>query len=361
MLADHHSFMFGSSGANTAAIRGSGSAVEWGVDFVRVLTGVANGPVNVVFSNREHPEGPSLSRWEVVEECGIHAGGNLELLSSTADGLTEQLGSGGFWGVRVSARNRDTSWDLDVADPVEEYLVELWPTDYLHPFAMLKKVDAAWPVESGADDVDDAAAGDDAGLRLRSKSIRVESAAGPRFVRAARSDDPDDAPELWGGVAPSMSLKQLLPGQFRNAAKSLAFVDRGFLDEIVDSEPSRQRAIARWSAARAYERAGVADLEWMKPVMDALESGAPVPESFTADPDLYSRFESDPRVPRQMIKHFRGGPDHLSWLYAMSAAQWAQHEDPVHAVLLSVMAAVQTYGTDYPQFIAALRKHLADT
>jgi hypothetical protein len=51
----------------------------------------------------------------------------------------------------------------------------------------------------------------------------------------------------------------------------MAQFDIGLAEAIAAASPAAQRSIARWAARRAYEIAGIADLDWVAPALRALD------------------------------------------------------------------------------------------
>lgn len=114
-----------------------------------VRTGCATGPVRV--SLTAHPASPvdafartpgEAGPWEAVEEVSLPV---LEPLfwSSPDPGFDLPREAAftpvrpGSHRVRVSARGRNTAYDLAVLDPMEDYHVDVWPEPHLRDPAVL--------------------------------------------------------------------------------------------------------------------------------------------------------------------------------------------------------------------------------
>lgn len=107
---------------------------DWGVLF---RIGVSHGPVNVTIT--VHGAEPTLDPgpWEDVVEGGIpRTGGGLALFGWDAvsgDPVLTEPGEPvvphreGGYAVRVHARGRARCYDGPTKEPLEDYLVELWP------------------------------------------------------------------------------------------------------------------------------------------------------------------------------------------------------------------------------------------
>ncbi|GAB2461665.1 GNAT family N-acetyltransferase [Xylanimonas ulmi] len=105
---------------------------------LRILTGVACGPVRVALSARPHPAEDPDPGWEDVAEVSVLAGSRSVLRpgpvtvadpGGRAAAGQERLDAfgPGWYRLRVHARGRDRRYDHVVEDPVEEYLVVAWP------------------------------------------------------------------------------------------------------------------------------------------------------------------------------------------------------------------------------------------
>ncbi|MEV0205700.1 MULTISPECIES: hypothetical protein [unclassified Streptomyces] len=110
-----------------------------------ICTGVSSGPVNVTIQLRRYsPERADTDAWdEVVDHSVETLTGHLCVTCVMGDppelpALTP-FGPGTYR-IRVHARGRDTAADGHVADPVEDYLLVVWP-DELRPDEVHKQTD----------------------------------------------------------------------------------------------------------------------------------------------------------------------------------------------------------------------------
>ncbi|UOT01581.1 hypothetical protein MPY17_21550 [Rhodococcus opacus] len=146
--ADHHQFTIGERQADTLAVAVESSSSTQVVNFLTVHTGVAYGPVSIgVEILGDQPESTLFEDWENVAECTIRASTLcvMTLQGEPVEDITELTGvDPGKFRVRVHARGRDLNWDMDVAEPTEDYLVQLWPVPRVWGFVRLKKTDTAW-------------------------------------------------------------------------------------------------------------------------------------------------------------------------------------------------------------------------
>ncbi len=53
--------------------------------------------------------------------------------------------------------------------------------------------------------------------------------------------------------------------------------------------PNVQQAMAKWAARRACSVAGLTDLDWVAPALDALEHGQPLPAPFDDRSQLFKK------------------------------------------------------------------------
>lgn len=102
------------------------------VSFPIIMTGIAYGPVNIcVVHHRSRPEA-NTSGWEDVAEISLLpvtdpiTPGSQEGNEPPQEVRLDFLGPG-WYRARVHARNRDLKQDLGVEEPVEDYLIEVWP------------------------------------------------------------------------------------------------------------------------------------------------------------------------------------------------------------------------------------------
>jgi hypothetical protein len=72
----------------------------------------------------------------------------------------------------------------------------------------------------------------------------------------------------WDGELPSAQVRAVAGN-----ARAMARLDIGLAEAIAAASPDTQRSIARWAARRAYETAGIAELDWVAPALRALDQG----------------------------------------------------------------------------------------
>lgn len=102
------------------------------LSFPMILTGIAHGPVNISLVHCDSRPEANASGWEDVAEVSLLAGTD-PIVPGNIDGYEPPLGvrldflGPGWYRARIHARNRDAAPDLTVEEPVEDYLIEVWP------------------------------------------------------------------------------------------------------------------------------------------------------------------------------------------------------------------------------------------
>ena len=156
----------------------------------------------------------------------------------------------------------------------------------------------------------------------------------------------------WGGSLPSDRLRKL-GWQGINVAR----LDRPLLDAVDRADAVDQRAIARWSARRAFVEAQLADVDWLASALDAMDRGEELSELFQ-ESGAWERMWSDDRIPSTLITTLDGRTDNFhQQSIALPALRASYAEDPLAAALDTIKIAADTYGYGRPDiFFTALRK-----
>ncbi|TGB07826.1 hypothetical protein [Streptomyces sp. MZ04] len=161
----------------------------------------------------------------------------------------------------------------------------------------------------------------------------------------------------WGGRIPSERLRTVLGNVdgIRELAPELAHA----LDEL---SPERQRAVARWAMRRAFEEAGLAQVGWIAPALDAAERGQRLPAPFDdVHEAVWDRLFADPDVPQTMVASTDGRtPAMLQQAMAVAALFGAVEDDPLRAALDALYAAAVTFGPAYGTLFAEARSAFPD-
>jgi len=98
---------------------------------VVILTGVDSGPVSVVVEHHDAAPGKPSDSWEETGEIHFVAIDGLARLgsfgSTVAAGPPVTPPGPGRYGLSVSCRGRGVAFDETVSEPVEDYLIRVWP------------------------------------------------------------------------------------------------------------------------------------------------------------------------------------------------------------------------------------------
>jgi len=157
----------------------------------------------------------------------------------------------------------------------------------------------------------------------------------------------------WGGRLPSDRVRAA-----GGSAQAIARLDIGLAEAIAAASPDTQRSIARWVARRAYEVAGIADLDWVAPALRALGQEQELPPPFDDREQVWPVLFRDPRVPRTTVVSIDGRiPNLLRAAMAVPALFAAAGPDPLDAALKALYAAAVTFGRDdYPALLEEVRR-----
>jgi hypothetical protein len=130
-------------------------------------------------------------------------------------------------------------------------------------------------------------------------------------------------------------------------------------NQIAAAGAEKQRSMARRAAHRAYESAGLANVDWMAPALVAMDEGQPLPEPFSSGEAATARLCSDVRIPQTGATWMDG-----------SAISNSQQDLAIHAVFKAVKpdalrAAIEAVAVaalscnDREQLLAEVRSWLA--
>ena len=189
---------------------------------------------------------------------------------------------------------------------------------------------------------------------LPSPPTPQERAEAKQRERAAREQARQEAARAfearrWGGRLPDERVRRT------NGALELARLDRELVDGITDLDPATQRAVAVWAARRACAAAGLTDLDWVKPVLAALERGESLP--FADLGEAFRLLDADPHVRRTTVASYDGRHEHISQQHMAVPALWsAAADDPLGAGLESLFHAMVTFGIDYRRLMSEVRE-----
>lgn len=202
---------------------------------LQCTTGLHTGPVPVTVDLLDTaPDGVDTG-WEDVVEVSLTTTTPHVVLYDWDHQQPVELPLGqGTFRVRYHATGMDTGRDADVRRPGEPVLDR-----YLLQF---------WPAPPGPDAV-----------------LRHTSEIAGYWHDAARNTPDPTTPEARAEAA---------------SAEDELVAFHALLADITVSGPQRQRAAATWLAHRAADAAGPATNAWLRPALDALDHGQPLPAPF---------------------------------------------------------------------------------
>ena len=161
---------------------------------------------------------------------------------------------------------------------------------------------------------------------------------------------------FWGGVRPSERLRTSGANSY-----TLVRVDRPLLDAIAEAAPESQRSIARLTARRASDAAGLSSLEWVAPALAALERGEALPPPFDDWAQVWERLLGKDLAVQNVHRRVENAEDlefpaHMDpQAAALPAIFAAADPDPLRAAVDAVTAGIMTFGPDYPRLLQDLR------
>ncbi|WP_230091246.1 transposase [Rhodococcus sp. AQ5-07] len=287
-VVDCHQFVVGSPTAETYEPSETGSVIEVGPNFVTIMTGIAYGPASLAIEVLDHEPGeldPSSVEWEVVEEATVKISKPVRAITTDGELLPDFAKvpiAKGMHTFRVSAQGRDLNWDLTVTEPTESYLVQVWKVTQPAAMRRLRKTDTAWNDEIVTHPVRNFWDPDPAGDATLYLEFGYEQMATWAKEEAIR----------WGGRPPTDKL------QGQPYAREFAGHDRMLVDALARCRAPKLRRIAAWSARRAYTIAGIAEIDWIRAGLDALDNDDPLPYPFDSrtGANVWDTFLAEPRI-----------------------------------------------------------------
>ncbi|ATL27770.1 hypothetical protein [Streptomyces formicae] len=318
--------------------------------YLHLSTGLHTGPVGCTVEL--HETEPALDEsWEEITEVSfrpVSAGVSLELWG----------GDGSFplgldlldYRVRhhVSGMDEARERELECLDGlvVERHLLQFWPAPPARDRLIKQTGSSAAYSHERAGKLPEPPTPEQLAEAERLAREQERRAAEERHLRRLKDE--------WGGQLPSTRLLEVggnVAG-IRELAPELAHA----LDRL---GPDRQRAVARWAARRAYEKAGLTDVGWIVPALAAAERGQPLPAPFDAVDDhasVWERLFGDPDVPDTIVPSTDGRiPNMRQQAMAIPALYGAVEDDPLRAALDALYAAAVTYGPAYDTLFAEAR------
>jgi len=132
MRVDYHMFFLADDGVRPPPLfHYDNSLVALEPGFAAINTGIAQGDVRLTVEIHQHAPPVDLDDWEDAVEVTVEATqGHMVVAAVMADApaLPTLTPHGpGYYRARVHARGRDTAVDHVVFEPVEDYLIQVWP------------------------------------------------------------------------------------------------------------------------------------------------------------------------------------------------------------------------------------------
>lgn len=154
----------------------------------------------------------------------------------------------------------------------------------------------------------------------------------------------------WGIRPPSPALAGIVSAYYLSA------LGPGLLEDVEALTPEWQRAFARWSVHRAFERAGLADVDWIREGLQAMDDNQPPPPHFQSSARLRRHLDSDTRISKTVVSGVPGSSAHIQQYPPVGAYFCVDNEDPLEAALDAFRYAAWTYGMGYRDLIAAAER-----
>jgi hypothetical protein len=319
-----------------------------------MVTGLHTGrvPLIVEWHDAEPPLGPE---WEEAVEVPFRPRRRRLALTSFDDAFDVRLPAKGDLRARFCAVGMDAAHaqdtTLDDEPTVDRYLLALWPAEPA-PDAVLRQTGehaAYWHREARA-------------VRVPTKKERAAEAKKRRKAEKKEEARATAAAEkqLWGGRRPTRRLRKL-GGNVLGVARS----HRDLLDAFAALDAGAQRDVACWLARRAFEIAGLADRDWVRPALAALDRGAPLPPPFTRKKAVFPLVQDDLAAEggTLAVGVWRAAGTPRAWpvhrpSFAVPAIFSATHPDPLRALVDTFSHAEATFGDRAAELLAELRDRL---
>ena len=134
MLVDSHMFLLVEDGERPLTPPGyANTLIAVAPGYATVATGIAMGDVRLTVEVRQDPPPVDVADWEEAAEVTLESPTGRMRIATADDGdptppfpvLTPN--GPGYYRIRVHARGRDNAIDQTADEPVEDYLVQVWP------------------------------------------------------------------------------------------------------------------------------------------------------------------------------------------------------------------------------------------
>lgn len=323
-------------------------------------------PIDVeVFAARPSDD---IADWQQVCEDILRIGpeGVLQIDSPTMSTVDVHVPEGEYL-VQVAGRGFVNYGWPGTTTPGDVWRIRMFPTDDLGPRPAVRWDMPGYGIPENAE--------------LAPEPVQPEDDE-PRWITVLRQDGSHrmiERTELeqqaaqhhldeWGGGPPIEKVTRYNGGQM------LTKFDRPFVEAILQSGPDVARLVAVYAATRACEFAGLSDLPWIRPALDALGINTALPAPFS-DPslmtDAFARLSSPTdAATRSSVTIWTGsriatdypfGTNNEPRYMTIPALYSAQDPDPWKAAIETVVHASCAYGPMATELHDALKRHLLNT
>ncbi|MGW0431979.1 hypothetical protein ACWDV4_05465 [Micromonospora sp. NPDC003197] len=306
--------------------------------FLYLATGLHTGGIGLTIEQHDEPPPVDDSWQEIVEVSFTPETSEVRLVQWAAEASWPLDLEPVDYRVRYCGTGLDEARLLDTraADTpsIDRYLLQFWPSQ-VRPDEVVKQTsDRAARRHQHARSLPPPPSPEEKAEATR----RAEEEA--RRVREEQQRRAEA--RRWGGRLPTDRLRNV-GGNVRRMVK----LDPVLVHAIGDADPQVQRRIARWAARRAYQEAGLADLGWVAPALDALDRGHDLPWPFRDEAEAWRLLYDDEQAPKTLVTSPDGRHDNmLQQAMALPALFGAAEADPLRAALDALYAAAVSVGRD---------------
>ncbi|GAA4965738.1 hypothetical protein GCM10023205_32660 [Yinghuangia aomiensis] len=315
---------------------------------LHLMTGMHTGHIRLTIEI--HDTAPALDdHWEDIVEASFTPETATVCLNQWGGGTPCEFAlAATTYRVRYCATGMDAGNDMNVVldgEPhVDSYLLQFWPAPE-RPDRVLKQTSrqaAYWHGHARSQPPPPTPEERAEAARRAAEEERE------RRLEAARQYEI----RAWGGREPSDRLRNV-----RGNVHGLRLLDVHLAHALDAADPAVRRRIARWAVRRAFEAAGLAQISWIAPALDALDAGDRLPEPFDDLRRAFDRVLGDPGVPRSTVVISALAPREISrQAVALPALTAAAEPDALHAAVDAVYAAASSFGADGGAFLAEVRR-----
>jgi hypothetical protein len=308
-----------------------------------MMTGLHTG--NVPVTVRWHDEEPPLDdEWADVVEAPFAPAEPGMTLSAFDQSVAFRLPAAGSLRVRYSGAGLDAARDQDTRIsglPLDRYRLDLWPAPPA-PDEVIRetaKIAAYWHKYARTAPA----------VTAEERAAKAGAALGRRKTMATRVTA---KPAQRATTTRPTALSRAVPAR-AGVPAIVSAADQAVLDALARLDPPTQRAAARWLARRAFEIAELAELDWVRPALAAMDRGDPLPEPFTSLSAVYPRVLPDGQQSPRGAKP--GEPRHRP-SFALPTIFRAVNEDPAEAVARTYRGALSTFHDRREELVTELRE-----